>query len=133
MTFTLAANGSGCCYGNPQFCDSGLQPFIRDSHVLFDEIAEVLKGRCHRHRPGLSSARPCSHLPLLIAASACVGRCSIGQHRKAIAEVFVDVSAHEGAHLVTDARAARAHASIGRRGPGVIQSLPAPWRPLEPP
>jgi hypothetical protein len=23
MTFTLAANGSGCCYGNPQFCDSG--------------------------------------------------------------------------------------------------------------
>ena len=45
----------------------------------------------------------------------------------------MDVSAHEGAHLVTDARAARAHASIGRRGPGVIQSLPAPWRPLEPP
>jgi hypothetical protein len=57
-------------------------------------------------------------------SSHCVGRCSVGKHYRAVNEVLMDVSADECVHLVTDARAAPAHASIGRRGPGVSNRFP---------
>ena len=66
-------------------------------------------------------------------SSHCVGRCSVGKRYRAVNEVLIDVSADECVHLVTDARAAPAHASISRRGPGVSNRFPPPWRPLSPP